>query len=136
MQLLLLTLSQIKKKKNKLKKNDINSLSLNLEKNLDILEFLGKNNKNRPRIVVGFAAETENVIENSKKKLKDKYCDLIVANDVSKKNSGFSVDYNKVAIISKNGKIENIPRNKKSFIANIIAKKIVHKLLVDEKNIN
>jgi|TARA_B100001093_G_scaffold355704_1_gene340291 phosphopantothenoylcysteine decarboxylase / phosphopantothenate---cysteine ligase len=125
-----------KKKKNKLKKNDINSLSLNLEKNLDILEFLGKNNKNRPRIVVGFAAETENVIENSKKKLKDKYCDLIVANDVSKKNSGFSVDYNKVAIISKNGKIENIPRNKKSFIANIIAKKIVHKLLVDEKNIN
>ena len=123
-------------KRNKLKKNDKSALTINLEKNLDILEFLGKNNKNRPKIVVGFAAETENVIENSKKKLKDKYCDLIVANDVSHKDSGFNVDYNMVSIINKNGKIENIPKNKKSFIANLIAKKIVHKLLIDEKNIN
>ena len=69
-------------------------------------------------------------------KLKNKYCDLIVANDVSKKHTGLSVDYNKVSIIQKNGKIENIPRNKKSYIASLIAKKILDKFLVDDKNIN
>ena len=123
-------------KKNKLKKNNLNCLTLNLEKNLDILEFLGKNNKFRPKLIVGFSAEIENVIENSKNKLKNKYCDMIIANDVSKKNSGFNVDYNKVTIIKKSGKIESIPRNKKSLIANLLAKKIVDKLLIDEKNIN
>jgi phosphopantothenoylcysteine decarboxylase/phosphopantothenate--cysteine ligase len=123
-------------KKNKLKKINSNYLTLNLEKNVDILEFLGKNNKFRPKLIVGFSAETENVIENSKNKLKNKHCDIIIANDVSKKNSGFNVDYNKVTIIKKSGKIESIPRNKKSFIANLLAKKIVDKLLIDEKNIN
>jgi len=64
----------------------------------------------RPKILVGFSAETENLIENSIKKLKNKYCDMIIANDVSKKEIGFNVDYNKVSIIEKNGKIENLPK--------------------------
>ena len=59
-----------------------------------------------------------------------------MANDVSSKNSGFNSDYNKVFIIDKNGKIEILPRNKKSFIANAIAKKILDKLLINDKNIN
>mgnify|MGYP003845376775 CR=1 FL=1 len=50
-----------------------------------------------------------------KNKLKEKYCDLIIANDVSKKNTGFNVDYNKVSLIDKKGKIDSIPKNKKSY---------------------
>ena len=106
--------------KKKIKKNKLNFIKL--EKNIDILSYLGKNNKLRPRIVVGFSAETENLIKNSLNKLKEKYCDLIIANDVSKKNIGFNVDYNKVSLIDKKGKF-NIPRNKKSYIASVIVKK-------------
>ncbi len=109
--------------KNKLRKSKDILDVVRLEKNPDILEFIGKNNKNRPRIVVGFSAETENLISNSYQKLKEKYCDIIIANDVSKKNTGFNSEYNKVSIINKKGKVESIPKNKKSYIASIIAKK-------------
>ena len=85
---------------------------------------------------MGFSAETENVIENSMLKIKEKYCDLIVANDVSEKDTGFNSEYNKVAIIDKKGKVRTIPKNKKSFIANTIAKIILDKLLMNDKNIN
>jgi phosphopantothenoylcysteine decarboxylase/phosphopantothenate--cysteine ligase len=120
----------------KIKKNKKNFDVLNLEKNKDILEYLGKNNKLRPKILVGFSAETENLIENSTNKLNNKYCDMIIANDVSRKETGFNVDYNKISIIEKNGKIENLPKNKKSYIATKIAKKIVDKLLINDKNTN
>ena len=126
----------INKNKNKIKKNTPNIDNIRLEKNPDILDYLSKNNKARPKIVVGFSAETENVIQNSKKKIKEKYCDLIIANDVSKKDSGFNSDYNKVSIIDKKGKIKSIPKNKKSYIANTIAKIILDKLLMNDKNIN
>ena len=126
----------INRSKKKIKKNDRSLSKIDLEKNADILDFLSKNNKARPRIVVGFSAETENIIQNSKLKIKEKYCDLIIANDVSKKNIGFNSDYNKVEVIDKIGKIKSIPKNKKSFIANAIAKIILDKLLVNDKNIN
>ena len=61
---------------------------------------------------------------------------MIIANDISKKNLGFNVEYNKVSIITKNGKIENIPKNKKSYIASIIANNILDKFLLDGKNTN
>ena len=122
--------------KNKLRKSKDILDVVRLEKNPDILEFIGKNNKNRPRIVVGFSAETENLISNSYRKLKEKYCDIIIANDVSKKNTGFNSEYNKVSIINKKGKVESIPKNKKSYIASIIAKKIIDKFLVDDKTFN
>ena len=120
----------------KIKKDKYNLDSLELEKNVDILDYLGKTNKARPKIVVGFSAETENLIENSATKLKNKYCDFIIANDVSKKDSGFNVDYNKVSIIDKNGKIKSLAKNKKSFIATTLAKIIVDKFLIDDKNFN
>ena len=122
--------------KNKIKKNIVSLNVINLEKNPDILEYLSKNNKSRPKVVVGFSAETENVIQNSKLKIKEKYCDLIIANDVSKKDTGFNSDYNRVSIIDKKGKVKSISKNKKSFIANIIAKIILDKLLINDKNIN
>ena len=126
----------INKSKNKIKKNNTKFNNISLEKNPDILDYLSKNNKARPKIVVGFSAETENIIQNSKRKIKEKYCDLIIANDVSKKDSGFNSDYNKVSIIDKEGKVKSIPKNKKSYIANIIANIILDKLLMNDKNIN
>ena len=122
--------------KQKIKKNNKDYNILNLEKNRDILEYLGKNNKLRPKLVVGFSAETENLIENSIKKMNEKYCDIIIANNVSKKETGFNVDYNKITIIEKNGEIENLPRNKKSYIASKIAKKMIDKFLINDKNTN
>ena len=123
------------KSQNKIKKKfDLDKIKL--EKNPDILEYLSKHNKNRPKIVVGFSAETENIIHNAKLKIREKYCDLIIANDVSKKDTGFNVDYNKVTIIDKNGRSKSIPRNKKSYVANLIAKTILKKLLMNDKNTN
>ena len=121
---------------NKIKKNTPYLNNIQLEKNPDILSYLSKNNKSRPKVVVGFSAETQNVIKNSKIKIKEKYCDLIIANDVSGKSQGFNSDYNKVSIIDKRGKIQTITRNKKSFIANKIAKIILDKLLINDKNFN
>jgi phosphopantothenoylcysteine decarboxylase/phosphopantothenate--cysteine ligase len=124
------------KSKQKIKKDKKNYKSLDLEKNKDILEYLGKNNKLRPKMLVGFSAETEKLIENSVRKLNHKYCDIIIANDVSEKETGFNVDYNKVSIIDKNGNIENLPKNKKSYIATKIARKIIDKFLINDKNSN
>jgi len=126
----------ISKSKNKIKKDISNLDHMRLEKNPDILDYLSKNNKARPKMVVGFSAETENVIQNSKKKIKEKYCDLIIANDVSKKDLGFNSEYNEVSIIDKKGRIKSIQRSKKSYIANAIAKIILDKLLTNDKNIN
>ena len=125
----------IERNKNKIKKNSLNLKSINFKKNHDILEFISKNNKNRPRIVAGFSAETQNVNKNSFAKLKDKHCDLIFANDVSKNGIGFNSEYNRVSVIDKKGKIKTIPKNKKSFIANKIAQILLDKL-VDDRNIN
>ena len=92
--------------RNKIKKKQINEIKI--EKNPDILSFLGKNNRFRPKLLIGFSAETENLIKNSKTKMQEKFCDMIIANDVSKKDTGFHSDYNEVLIIDKNGKIEKI----------------------------
>tara|TARA_B100000963_G_scaffold201884_1_gene175771 strand:- start:2536 stop:3765 length:1230 start_codon:yes stop_codon:yes gene_type:complete len=125
-----------KKKKSKIKKDQENFKSIKLEKNKDILEYLSKNNKHRPKLVVGFSAETENLSENSILKMRKKNCDLIIANDVSKKDSGFNSDYNKVLIIDNSGNIKSIKKNKKSFIANKIAEVILDKLLVNDRYFN
>ena len=112
-----------KYEKNKIKKDTIN---LNLKRNIDILEFLSKNNQQRPKLVVGFAAETENISEFAKKKIHTKYCDWIVANDVSNPEIGFGSDYNEVVIISKSGEVIKLEKNVKSYIANDIVKKIIN----------
>ena len=123
------------KSKNKIKKDKLNFKSINFIKNNDILDFLSKNNRNRPQIVAGFSAETKNVIKNSTQKLKNKNCDLIFANDVSKKGIGFNSDFNKVSVIDKDGNVKKIPKNRKSFIANKIAQILLEKL-IDDRNIN
>ena len=125
----------VEKDKNKIKKEKLNFKSINFIKNNDILEFISKNNINRPKIVAGFSAETNNITKNSIQKMRNKNCDLIFANDVSKKSIGFNSDFNKVSVIDQKGNIKIIPKNKKSFIANKIAQILLDKL-IDDRNIN
>ena len=86
--------------------------------------------------MIGFSAETENVLENSLEKMREKHCDIIVANDVSKKETGFNVDFNEVTIIENNGEIQKIKKSSKKFIASIIAKKIINSFLDIKKRLN
>ena len=104
------------------------SLNLNFKRNIDILEFLSKNNSQRPKLVVGFAAETNDIVKLAKEKKNKKYCDWIVANDVSNPEIGFNSDYNAVSIIYGN-KVEIIEKNLKSHIANKITKKIINSFI-------
>ena len=106
----------------KIKKNEIN---LNFKRNIDILEFLSKNNSQRPDLVIGFAAETNDILKFAKDKKNKKHCDWIIANDVSNKKIGFNSQYNAVSIVY-DDKIEKIERNLKSQIATIIVKKIIN----------
>ena len=115
----------INQKKNKIKKNE--DLFLKFEKNVDILSYVSKHNSMRPKLVIGFAAETDELEKNANTKLSDKNCDWIIANDVSKKNAGFNSDYNEVTIYYKDKKIqkENLSLKKKSEIAEEIVDRIV-----------
>ena len=103
-------------------------MNLNLEKNPDILANISKHNLLRPKMVIGFAAETNNLIENSKKKLSEKNCDWIIANNVSDISIGFDSDFNEVSIFYKNMKHEKIPKMKKSLLADKIVKKVISNL--------
>ncbi len=110
---------------NKIKKND--SLILSLEKNVDILNFVSNHNLHRPNIVIGFAAETNDLEENSLKKLSEKNCDLLISNDVSNDTIGFDSDYNEVTIYYKDKKKnrEFISKRKKAQIADEITNKVI-----------
>ena len=114
------------KEKEKIKKDKISELSL--EKNTDILGHISNHNSLRPKLVVGFAAETNSLKNNSLKKLSEKNCDWIIANDISKNDIGFESDFNKVSIFYKNNSEENLPRMRKSSLANEIVNRIISQL--------
>jgi phosphopantothenoylcysteine decarboxylase/phosphopantothenate--cysteine ligase len=121
-------------KKIKKQKND---LSLNLYQNKDILDFISNHKELRPKLVVGFAAETNNVIEYAKDKLKRKKCDWIVANNVSKTDIGFNSKKNEVSIIDQKENIFEISKRDKSEIASVIVNKILNQFSYNEgKSIN
>lgn len=105
----------------KIKKNDA-SLLLELEKNPDILAEMGAIKGNK--ILIGFAAETENLREYALGKLKEKNLDMIVANDVSRQDIGFGSDYNSVKIVFRNGKMEELPRMLKDELADAILSRV------------
>jgi len=114
------------KEKEKIKKDKISELSL--EKNTDILGHISNHNSLRPKLVVGFAAETNSLKNNALKKLSEKNCDWIIANDISKKDIGFESDFNKVSIYYKNKSEENLPKMKKTNLANEIVNRIISHL--------
>ena len=115
----------LKKSNSKLKKKD--NLTVNLEKNVDILNYISNHNSMRPKLVIGFAAETNNLDKNAIYKLKNKNCDWIIVNDISKKGIGFESDYNEVTIHYKNSlnKKDKLTLKKKSQISEEIVDRIV-----------
>jgi phosphopantothenoylcysteine decarboxylase/phosphopantothenate--cysteine ligase len=105
--------------KNKIKK-EATGLTLKLVRTPDILaEVKGD------FIKVGFAAESEDLIANARRKLQEKHLDLIVANDITDKDSGFGADTNKVTIIDKNGRVEGLPLMTKREVADKILNRVV-----------
>lgn len=110
------------------KKGDVNRVMLELEKNPDIIGELCQVKGHR--VVVGFAAETENIIEHAVDKLKRKDLDLIIANNVAQEGIGFGSEQNEVTIIDRSGTTKQVPRMSKDEIANIIldsVKKLIKK---------
>lgn len=109
--------------KEKIKKSD--QENINLTKNVDIISYVSKHNSLRPKLTIGFAAETENIDENAKKKLSEKNCDWIIANDVSNEEIGFDSKYNQVKIFYKNNSDEYIEKMSKSLIAEEIVDRVI-----------
>ena len=118
------------KSEQKIKKNDKETFTLELVKNPDILAELcrkkmdchaDKSAQNNTPIIVGFCAESENLMKNAQEKLSKKGCDYLIANDISRKDIGFNSDDNEVCIFDKNGNIQKIEKTSK----NIIARKIL-----------
>ena len=120
----------------KIKKNN-DEFSIKLHENKDILKFVSTHNSLRPKLVVGFAAETNDIIKFAKDKLEKKHCDWIIANDVSDKSIGFNSHNNEVSIIQKGNDIEKITKRDKAEVASILVKKILKKFSVNEnKSLN
>lgn len=116
----------------KMKKTDSDEISLTLVKNPDILKELcekklklnASDNKAAIPLLVGFCAESENLLDNAKEKIKKKGCDFLIANDISRKDIGFSSDYNEVTILDKEGNMKKLERADKMTIAKQIYKVI------------
>jgi len=120
---------KVKEQKNeKIKKNDY--LHLELQKNIDILNYVSNHNSFRPKLVIGFAAETNDVQENAQKKLIEKNCDWIIANDVSNNSIGFDSDFNEVSIFYKDKEFKNerLTIKKKSEISEEITDRVIKHL--------
>jgi len=111
--------SQSKIKKNK-------SINLKLIPTTDILKEISKD-KSKNNFFIGFAAETENVIKNAKKKLKEKRLDMIVANPINKKNYPFGSDYNKVYFIT-DKEVEELPMLSKERISELLLRRIIDEI--------
>ena len=116
----------IKESNVKIKKKD--NLTVQLEKNVDILNYVSNHNSMRPKLVIGFAAETNDLENNAIEKLKNKNCDMIIANDVSNKKIGFNSDYNEVTIFYKNKKKEKLLVKSKSLISDEIIERVNNQL--------
>lgn len=130
----------------KMKKTDEDEITLTLVKNPDILKEISAKKQNSPRplrereqlheqsevanagegspLIVGFCAESENLIEHAKEKITKKGCDYLIANDISRKDIGFSSDYNEVTILDKNGGMKKLERADKMTIAYQILEEI------------
>ena len=115
-----------KKSNKKIKKQD--ELIIRLEKNVDILNYISNHNSMRPKLVIGFAADTNDLKKNALKKLKNKNCDWIIANDVSKKEIGFNSDLNEVTIYYKDDKKEKLLKKNKSLISEEIVNRVSNHL--------
>jgi phosphopantothenoylcysteine decarboxylase / phosphopantothenate---cysteine ligase len=110
------------------KKDDGAGLSLELTRNPDILQEVARQRPPRLKAVVGFAAESESLLENARSKVQRKGLDFIVANDISAKDAGFAVDTNRVTLLDKHGQQENLPLMSKAQVAEHIVAKVAELL--------
>lgn len=108
----------------KIKKGSAGDLMLKLEKNPDILAELGEG-KGKGQLLVGFAAETTDLLANARRKLEGKNLDLIVANDVTQEGAGFDVDTNIIRLMFRDGRIEELPQMPKDEAAHRLLDRIV-----------
>lgn len=106
----------------KIKKEDHSSLDIRLELNPDILRGLGARKSHQ--FLVGFAAETNDVIAHGKEKLERKNLDMLIANDVSQPGAGFNVSTNIASILYRGGKMEQFPIMSKDELGRIIAERV------------
>lgn len=113
----------VKSSRSKIKK-DQDKISLELKKTTDILSELGKNYSGK--IIVGFAAETNDIVNHSIKKIREKNIDLIVANNISDRETGFGSDYNRVSIIDRKSNVTEIPLMLKEDVAHRILDSIIN----------
>ena len=104
------------------KSSGVNEITLELVQSPDILKEISAMDSKAK--IVGFCAESENLLENAREKIQKKGCDYLVANDISRKDIGFSSDMNEVYILDKNLKISHIERDTKLNIAKQILEKI------------
>lgn len=109
--------------KQKIKKKN-EDITLDLTRNPDILEILGRTKKEK-QIIIGFSAESENIEKNALEKLSKKKIDMIIANDISIPDIGFGSDDNAVTILTRNGEKEILHRQPKVQIAKYICNKLV-----------
>ena len=100
---------------NKIKKNGQDKMTISLTPTPDILKIIS--NSSTKAVIVGFCAESENLIENAKTKIKNKGCDFIIANDISRDDIGFSSDYNEVSVIDKSLNVKHFEKDTKINIA-------------------
>lgn len=107
----------------KMKKTSENEISIDLVKNPDILKEICLI-KRKNQLVVGFCAESENILENAKEKIQKKGCDFLIANDISRSDTGFSSDYNEVYIVDKKLNVQKIEKALKTQVAKQILEKI------------
>jgi phosphopantothenoylcysteine decarboxylase/phosphopantothenate--cysteine ligase len=110
------------------RKNDVPEITL--ERTDDILAAVSKLRvKNGwPRVIVGFAAESQKLIENAQSKLEEKRLDLIIANDITAADAGFTVDTNRVTLIDREGGSEELPLMTKAAVAEEVLQKVVELL--------
>jgi phosphopantothenoylcysteine decarboxylase/phosphopantothenate--cysteine ligase len=101
---------------------------IDLRANPDILLELGEAAGKKPKVIVGFAAESNDLIENAKQKLKAKDLDLIVANNIASCDAGFEVDTNRVVLLDRSGKEEELPLMGKDEVARIVVERAAAQL--------
>jgi phosphopantothenoylcysteine decarboxylase / phosphopantothenate---cysteine ligase len=114
--------------KNKIKKNNEKIPRINFALNPDILAYISNKKKDRPKLVIGFAAETNNLINNAKDKLKSKKCDWIIANNVLEEPNVFGGDNNNITLITKDN-IESWDKCSKTKVAKKLASKVIKEIL-------
>jgi len=115
--------------KGKIKKEGRDRITLEMVKNPDILEEVGK--VKGKRVLVGFCAETENLLQKAKEKLQNKNLDLVVANDLTQEGAGFGTETNKVVLLDSRGEVKSLPLMSKREVARNILDHI--KYLLDKK---